>query len=182
MTLQEATDYLRRLSALPFPLFVDLDGVLADFEHGFFLVTGMTTRLYTQRHGTPAFWRVIRTNRDFFRNLRPMPDGPDLWRAIRHLGPTILTGTHPGTGEQGYPQQKRDWCARYLGDTVPVITCMSADKPLHMGVPGAMLIDDRDKNCLEWSDAGGRAIQHVSALGTLQKLVAYVEAELARAA
>jgi hypothetical protein len=49
-----------------------------------------------------------------------------------------------------------------LGAHVPIITCMSRDKPKWSG-PGRVLVDDRAVARDGWERKGGRFVHHVSA-------------------
>ncbi len=73
--------------------------------------------------------------------------------------PTILTGLPLGTWA---PKQKKRWVARMLGAHVPIITCMSRDKPRWSG-PGHVLVDDRASAREGWERRGGAFVHHTSA-------------------
>ena len=95
-----------------------------------------------------------------------MPDGWELWRAIEHLGPTVLTGIPRGTWAV---PQKRRWCARELGPRVRVIACPAADKHRESG-PGAVLIDDSERLRGAWEGRGGTFVHHTTTERTLRRL------------
>lgn len=148
------------------PLFVDLDGVLADFDAGVRLLTGRTPDEYTKRHGTPALWSLLARTPDFYTLLPPHPDGPHIWARVKRLQPTILTGCP--LGEWAAPQ-KRAWVAKFLGSHVPVITCLSKNKHTY-ATSGAILIDDRVATGVAWSEAGGTFVHHTTLSSTLAQL------------
>ena len=102
-------------------LFVDLDGVLADFESGVRAVTGLLP--HELKPG--VMWRELARTPGFYEHLEWMPDGRSLWNAVAEAGPTILTGLPLGRWAE---PQKRAWCARELGESVPVIACISRAK------------------------------------------------------
>jgi len=157
------------MTTLPFDLYLDLDGVLADFDKRVRELTGKSPDEQPSRD----MWRTIsRTQHDFYNSLDFMPDGQVLWNATKDYNPTILTGLPIGNWAA---PQKRTWCARMLGPDVPVITCMARDKHNHCS-PGAVLIDDREKARDPWVAKGGFFILHTSAASSLAQLNEYIAA------
>lgn len=150
-------------------LFLDLDGVLADFDAGARLMCG-TDNSYKFEfvYGQGEFWRCINRDPDFFLHLSPMPDAHILFNEVRHLRPIILTAL-PHTGAERVDRHKRTWVRQHLGDEVQVITCLTKDKPNYCK-PGDVLVDDRAINRERWLGAGGRFVVHTSAKQTLDEL------------
>lgn len=150
-------------------LFLDMDGVLADFDAGANRALS-TTNSYKWEfvHGTVAFWTILDNVPDFFLNLPPMPDMLELWDAVEHLNPTVLTAL-PRRDAVDVNRQKREWVAKYLGGNVPVITCETWQKPHYCNL-GSVLVDDRGINENKWRDAGGEFILHTNAKLTLEYL------------
>ncbi|MFP4509023.1 MAG: hypothetical protein ACOC4I_06030 [Spirochaetota bacterium] len=151
-----------------FKLFVDLDGVLADFDRG---VQDLTGRPPDQLH-PKRMWAAIARADGFYENLRWMEDGKVLWNAVRSNEPTILTGLPMGSWAE---PQKRAWCARELGPDIPVITCMSRHKAAraaeHTPENAVMvLVDDREKLRESWEAAGGVFILHTDADSSIAAL------------
>lgn len=115
------------VSQLP-PLFVDLDGVLADFEAGMIRVSGHKPEDFRGNKGPLSIsqmWRAAANDADFFGSLPLMPDAMQLWKAVQPYNPVVLTGKPLGAWPDA---QKKSWCARHLGPTVPVIVCMKKEK------------------------------------------------------
>jgi hypothetical protein len=73
-------------------LFLDLDGVLADFDAGAHMVLGMSPKAFEEKHGRREFWRRLAGAKAFYATLPLMPDAMLLFEAVKHLEPTILTG------------------------------------------------------------------------------------------
>jgi 5'(3')-deoxyribonucleotidase len=94
-----------------------------------------------------------------------MPDARRLFDAVKHLEPTILTGLP--LGKWAAPQ-KIEWAAEHFPG-VPIITCMAADKHLHMH-PGDVLVDDREKHRAAYEAAGVVFIHHKNAEDSLRQL------------
>jgi len=146
-------------------LFLDCDGVLADFDAGARQVLGMGVQQYEAKHGKRAFWRELTRAKDFYATLPEMADARELFDAVAHLKPTILTGLP--LGNWAAPQKVR-WAAEHFPG-VPIITCMARDKYRHM--TGAdVLVDDTLRHRAAWEDAGGTFIHHTSARASLAEL------------
>jgi hypothetical protein len=146
-------------------LFLDCDGVLADFDTYAATIFGDHPRAAEERLGTSVFWDTLRDHHFFFEQLPLLPDTQALFDGVRHLDPTILTGCpHGGWAE---PQKVR-WAAKHFPGT-KIITCRSQDKRLHMH-QGDILIDDYTRYRALWEEAGGIFIHHTSASNSLEEL------------
>ena len=77
-------------------LFLDADGVLADFDLSACQLLGMKPKEYIGRHGRGAFWSRLAKAKNFYGALPEMPDARVLFDAVKHLRPTILTGLPVG--------------------------------------------------------------------------------------
>jgi hypothetical protein len=146
-------------------LFLDCDGVLADFDAGAEAVLGMSSAAFEERHGRGEFWKRLANAPNFYGELPEMPDAQRLFGAVKHLKPTILTGLP--LGRWAAPQKER-WAARHFPG-VPIITTMARQKHLHMD-PGDVLVDDRLNHHHLWEQAGGIFIHHKSAEDSLRQL------------
>jgi hypothetical protein len=146
-------------------IFLDCDGVLADFDAGAEAILGMPPQVFEQRHGAREFWRRLAAADGFFEHLPLMPDAGELYAAVRHRKPVILTGMPRGKWAE---PQKRRWAEqRFPG--VPVITTLAALKHEHRH-PGDVLVDDRDKYRHLWEAEGGLFVHHVSAGASIAAL------------
>jgi 5'(3')-deoxyribonucleotidase len=146
-------------------LFLDADGVLADFDAGAQQLLGMKPKAFIAKYGRGAFWRRLANAKNFYGSLPQMPDGRRLFDAVKHLDPTILTGLP--LGKWAAPQ-KVEWAAEHFPG-VPIITCMAADKHKHMH-PGDVLVDDREKHRAVYEAAGVVFVHHKNAEDSLRQL------------
>ncbi|HEX6072501.1 MAG TPA: hypothetical protein VFY95_05790 [Sphingomicrobium sp.] len=146
-------------------LFLDADGVLADFDEGVRLLLGMSPAAFEARQGKREFWRRLANAPDFYGGLPEMPDARLLFDAVRHLKPAILTGLP--LGNWAAPQKVR-WAARHFPG-VPIITCMARDKHRHMR-PGDVLVDDRENHRATYEAHGVIFVHHKSAEDSLRQL------------
>ena len=148
-------------------IYLDCDGVLADFDKGAAAILGMPSAAFEKQHGLGAFWKKLATAPDFYGQLQPLPDALDLFDAVRHLNPIILTGLPRGNWAEA---QKRRWAERHFPG-VEVITTMAALKHEYTR-SGDALVDDRDKYRHLWEGAGGVFIHHKSARQSIAALEA----------
>ena len=146
-------------------LFLDCDGVLADFDAGVKQLLGMSPAAFQAKHSAGDFWKRLARAPSFYGDLEEMPDAQQLFAAVKHLKPTILTGLP--LGRWAAPQKERWAAAHFPG--VPIITTMARQKHLHMD-PGDVLVDDRDKHRDLWEHAGGVFVHHRSAEDSLRQL------------
>jgi hypothetical protein len=146
-------------------LFLDCDGVLADFDAGAIELLGMTPREFEERFGKGEFWSRLARHGNFYGALPEMPDAQQLFQSVKHLKPTILTGLP--LGKWAAPQKER-WAARHFPG-VPIITTMARQKHLHME-PGDVLVDDRENHRHLWDKAGGIFIHHKNAADSIRQL------------
>lgn len=147
-------------------IFVDMDGVLADFDSHYEAVFGVRPDKAIDN----VDWQRVRDHKGFYGDIPPMADMRELWRFLRLIRPQpiVLTGI-PYSVEEA-EANKRGWVREYLGD-VQVIGCKSKDKCLYIKNPGDVLIDDWEKHKQAWIDVGGRWITHVSAKETVRQLI-----------
>lgn len=150
-------------------IFLDLDGVLADFDkRACEVLNGECHYRYDFIHGGDALWAQLNAVPDFFASFQMMPDAQDLWEAVADKDPIILTAL-PTTNARHVDKQKREWVARHLGPSVEVITCPTKDKPLFCN-PGDVLVDDRSVNKALWERNGGTFILHTKAVFSVAAL------------
>lgn len=137
-------------------LFLDLDGVLADFDGAFPVVFGMDHKSMADED----MWEKINAHPSFFRDLPPMPGALEFFRKVEHLDPIILTAC-PKNNYAHVAKQKREWVREHLSDDVLVLPVMGgSNKPLFMRHEGDILIDDFIRNVNAWEGAGGVGILH----------------------
>jgi len=146
-------------------IYLDCDGVLADFDSGAEAVLGLPPKVFQERFGLKAFWKRLAGAPEFFANLEPLPDARELFEAVRAYDPIILTGLPLGRWAE---PQKRAWAKRHFPG-VEVITTSAALKREHCH-PGDALVDDRDRYRHLWEEAGGVFIHHKDARSSIAAL------------
>lgn len=151
-----------------YKVFVDLDGVLVDFEKGVKAATGEEAHAMSPR----AMWPILARTPGFYAQLDWTSDGRELWAFVSKHDPTILSGLPLGFWAR---PQKIEWCRRELGSGVPVITCMSREKAKKgaEATPDGrtmLLIDDRESIREAWERMGGVFVLHRFARESIEKL------------
>src|SRR3954470_15346653 len=149
-------------------LYLDCDGVLADFDTGATAILGLPPRAFEKRYGAGRFWAKLAKAPDFYFSLPLLPDAMRLFAAVRHLDPVILTGLPGGNWAA---DQKVRWAAQHSPGT-RIVTTLARNKRDH-GKPGDVLVDDMLRHAHLWEEMGGIFVHHKSVGETLVKLKAY---------
>lgn len=136
-------------------IFVDLDGVLADWEGRVYNIFGKDHKSVKSH----ILWQFIGESENFWLNIEKISNFDVIWEYVKDKSPTILTGC-PKSSFTKSQDQKIEWCKINLGPDVDVITCLAKDKQKHITEPGDILIDDNIDNCSRWIEHGGVAIHH----------------------
>ena len=154
-------------------VYVDLDGVLADFELGLKQISGGRGLAEV---GDEHLWDVVRPYADgFYANLPLMPDAEMMWHWL-HQGPfediQILTAIPRRANFPTAERDKRIWVAKHFGEDVKVnIGPFAIDKQNYCK-PGDLLIDDSELNIPQWRAKGGIGILHKSGFATVYEILA----------
>jgi len=151
-------------------LYLDCDGVLADFDKGATAILGAPPKKFEERHGLGRFWQKLASAPDFYFSLPLLPDAMRLFNAVKHLDPIILTGLPRGNWAAS---QKMRWAAEHFPG-VRMITCMARDKRNH-AKEGDVLVDDNSKFRHLWEQAGGIFVHHKNAADSIEELRAYFD-------
>lgn len=146
-------------------IFVDSDGVLADFDQHYWNLFGVRPTRWPDKDNVD--WKLVASVPNFFLTIPRMSDFDELVGSLRSREWTTLTGCPRSIDASD--NQKRDWFKREIGPKHPVICCPAREKCLH-GKPGDVLIDDYLKYRDLWIDMGGVFIHHTSAASTIRGL------------
>ena len=161
-------------------IFLDMDGVLSDFDKQYKFLTGLDFHSFAHRQDA---WDSIGPYTDkFFQDMHPMSDAYDLVEGVHTLADrygcevAVLTAI-PKIGRIPTARiQKLAWINNYF----PEFSCTfnigphAQHKQLHC-IPGDILIDDSPKNIPQWFDVGGFGILHSSAEDSLARLRKHLE-------
>jgi hypothetical protein len=168
-----------------YTLFVDMDGVLVDFEKGYEQLTGVSIQ-QSNEQGKNKFWDLYRDSleqknipeKDYWSSLSWMSDGQTLWDYVKSYNPYVLTAPSVNFDlprEQRYTREfnqsiqgKLDWVQRL--DNMKNVYFKAARFKPQMAGPNKILIDDRKDTIDAWNAAGGIGILHTSTANTIEQL------------
>jgi hypothetical protein len=165
-----------------YTIWLDIDGVLADFNSSFKelakMAVGreMTFEEFGKTYGFSECDKLMKhTTITYWSNLKPLPDYKVLtdylsenFMDVKILSSTGKSGT---VAEMG----KKIWLKKH---NIPVRTLdvtivnHSSQKKKYADV-NQILIDDFDRNIAEWQAAGGIPIHHKNAADTIKQLQRY---------
>jgi len=153
-------------------LYVDMDGVLCDFEKGIHDIDGKTTLNDIVGKPDKIMWDLISKKGiyEFYHELEWHPEGKKLWNFIRDKHPTILSSLGRENPDRAEARGgKIDWLKEHDIDIPKLFTNEASDKK-HFANSKAILIDDYAKNIKQWEEAGGIAIHFKTADEAIKKL------------
>lgn len=146
-------------------LFIDLDGVLADFDKHHKNIFGYSPNKNGEDN---VNWDGITDYKNWYLDIPPMEDMYELWEFVEDLNPIILTGL-PHSIEEA-EDNKREWVKKYISHSTKVICCASKEKCKYCD-GGDILIDDREEYKPLWTKAGGIWITHTSAINSIEEMM-----------
>jgi len=156
-------------------VFVDLDGVLADFGKAVkekilpdFIEGATDTNKQADRDMWKGISKYQKRGGRFWLELDPMPDAHQLWNYVQQFNPEILTAA--GIPYYNATPQKHEWVARHISPTVRVNVVEKSREKAQFAQPGFILIDDKAKSIDPWIAAGGVGILHTSAAATIARM------------
>ena len=159
-------------------IYLDMDGVVADFDKRFNDLSGMMPQDYVNKNGLNAFWDLIDEKHKvaFWRGIELMPDAQKLVKFVEQYPFEMLTA--PSIKKQSIIG-KGLWVKDKVGtlySTKPKVTYRSA-KQKHTVKPNLtkfdILIDDKGSTIDNWNAAGGTGIFYQNAdqvINDLKKL------------
>ena len=161
-----------------YKVYLDMDGVLADFDQRFRDISGMEPRDFENKYGRKEFWNLIdEENKIKFWVGIPVMDGAAaLVNAVKDYDYELLTS--PSAKKQSY-LGKILWVKNHTGSVFPSKPRINFKraKEKHEVKPQLsqtdILIDDREDTIGRWNAAGGTGIVYKSigqVLNDLKKL------------
>jgi hypothetical protein len=146
-----------------YKVYLDMDGVLADFDKRFKDLSGMGPSEFESKYGKNKFWDFIDEEHkvSFWVGIEPMPGAADLINAVKDYNYELLTS--PSVKKQSY-LGKILWVRNHTGDIFPSKPRINFKKAKekHEIKPQLsktdILIDDREDTIGRWNAAGGTGI------------------------
>ena len=154
-------------------IYFDLDGVMANFEKAAVEHIGIH---YWDRT-VDKYWHILDKIPEFYYNLDAIPGAWTMFNEVyKQHGPDVvevLTGCPEPTGTLvTASDDKARWFRDVIHPEVKVNTIVGGkNKWKYLAEnPGALLIDDYDRNIKSWIEYGGVGILHTDPESTIAKL------------
>lgn len=153
-------------------LYLDMDGVVADFDEYAARTLGLppSSGIYPDE-----IWYKLASNKRLYRDLKTTSYAYELVRFCikfclqKNYEYAFLTAVPKGNDVPWAFYDKMMWAQKYFPGTPVMFGPYSKDKYVHCQ-PGDILIDDRTSNIEEWRVAGGLGILHRELDDTLAQL------------
>ena len=159
-----------------YKIYLDMDGVVADFEQRFKDLSGMGPRDFEAKYGKNAFWDFIDEGDNkikFWVGIPPMEGASQLVNYVSKHDYVMLTA--PSIKKQSR-LGKALWIRNHTGDIFPSkpTVIFKAAKEKHKVKPSLtekdILIDDKASTIDNWNAAGGTGILYTSANQAISEL------------
>jgi len=156
-----------------YKIYVDMDGVVADFDKRFTDLSGMSPSEFESKNGKNAFWDFIDVKHKlaFWVGIPPMSDAQGLMDYVSKHDYEMLTA--PSIKKEslmGKGLWIRNWAKKGLFPSKPKVNYKPAKNKHHFAAPNHILIDDKQSTIDSWNAAGGIGILHTSAGSTINQL------------
>ena len=141
-------------------VYVDMDGVLADFFGAWKKLIGKDWREIKDLDG--ALQR-IRDKDDFWLNIPVTPNAMNLLSLVKQLKGSYNILSAPLPNDPNSEPHKRQWIEKNLSAFPPSKVIITSNKSVHATQPDGtpnILIDDFGQNIAKWQAAGGVGFKH----------------------
>lgn len=155
-------------------IFVDMDGVIANFDKGYMREFGISPKETRNRKEFNGYFDKFIDNKGF-QNLEPMSDMKILIDFLNTLpiSKEILSSTAREEYYDELSSQKSFWLdvqgINYKANFVP-----GKKHKYKWATPNSIIIDDTESVIDDWVNAGGIGILHKDAISTISILKMYV--------
>ena len=150
-------------------IYLDMDGVLADFVQGVWDLCGIGT------DDDDAMWAALKEVDNFYNKLEPMDGALEMVEALiaKYGDKCEILSAAPKPDRQipEAEQDKRDWVKKYIGDIKANIVHAKVDKIPYCTGPDCILIDDTKENIDNWEAAGGTGILFTEAKSAYERVL-----------
>jgi hypothetical protein len=146
-----------------YKIYLDMDGVIVDFDKRFTELAGMGPREYESTFGKEKFWDFIDSKEKgggvgFWVGMDWMPGGSELYNRVAQHDHALLSS--PSRSESSRIG-KHQWKKKYTPSTKLILALAKNKQNYADG--NNILIDDRESNIQQWREAGGIGILYKSA-------------------
>ena len=144
-------------------IYVDMDGVLADFFTEWGKLMGKDNWRDIGIEQIPAALEKIRQTENFWLDLPLTKNAKNLLNLIKDVKGEYSICSSPLPGDPNSEPHKLEWIKKHLNFFPPKEVIITHDKPKYAtqkdGTPN-ILIDDYGKNIASWEAAGGVGFKH----------------------
>tara|TARA_R100001129_G_scaffold31681_1_gene21078 strand:- start:492 stop:1019 length:528 start_codon:yes stop_codon:yes gene_type:complete len=150
-------------------IFVDMDGVLADFVRGVEGPKYLNGPLVSEQ--TYDDRKIELSNKGLFRDLPTMPGMSDLLKYIKKSGIDWEILTASGSlNRTKVANDKIYWIRKHVDPEVIVTATIKGEDKAAFARSNHILIDDRKSNIRAWEEAGGIGILYRGVNGAIEQL------------
>ena len=151
-------------------LYLDLDGVMVDFEGGFKKLTnGTGLKQFAQSQGDAAARaQYLQAGTKFWSELDWIHGGKEVWDTASRLFERVCILSSAGTTDQEKAEPviagKRLWLKKNI-PSIPenrIFVVLGKHRKQEFAAKNAILVDDVAATIKQWNDAGGFGILHSS--------------------
>lgn len=158
-------------------IFIDMDGVLADFYGYVDEITGINSRK-PSKNEKELIWCLLESSH-FFLKLKPLPNSDTILATAINTGADVqLLSAKPYRAKcPTASSDKKKWFKRFFPryNSINInISPTSWDKIVWCR-PGDILIDDLEENIKRWRNTGGIGILHTSVEETNAELLSLIK-------
>jgi hypothetical protein len=159
-------------------IYVDLDGVLADFNEFVERKMGRTFQHEIGPADDDEMWEFLKTVSHLYLQLKPTPYAFELWHEIRSCSRNveILTAVPRRNPVPTAMLDKKEWVSLYFSPTLAVNFGPFSKDKWTWAKNGDILIDDRTDNIRDWINCGfgiGILHDHKNFKATVEQLRTY---------
>lgn len=149
-----------------YKIYLDLDGVVANWAKQFEKISGVPVEYYEQQHGKEKRYQFVHKNSpDFYATMPLTKDASVLLNFLNNLPVEILSHATDAEAEAG----KLTWLKNNKITHKPNLVRNREDKAKFANAE-SILIDDRPDTIQQFNSAGGIGILHTNATDTINKL------------
>jgi len=151
-----------------YKIYVDMDGVLSDWEAQFKRYSGgISVDTYDSLYGKKNRFKLVNKNSpDYYANMPWMKDGKLLYNFVNSFpNVEILSHAPDAKSKVGKQQWLKDKGITFETNLVP-----NRKDKAKFATPDSILIDDREDVVSDFINAGGKAILHTNSIDTINRL------------
>jgi 8-oxo-dGTP pyrophosphatase MutT (NUDIX family)/5'(3')-deoxyribonucleotidase len=139
-------------------IFVDMDGVLVDFDKQIYRYFHTNSKTLFAQYGDDYVWSKIDLIPGFWKTMDWNKEGYQLWTYLKSIkGINIYFLTTPANSVRDCKSDKLEWVYNHIGPEWADRVIFSENKGDYANA-NSLLIDDMEKNINSFQDAGGQTI------------------------